>query len=366
MNKIYYSKKRTKMGNSLSDPILTKETFEFTNSNSLGLQVGGSAMQGRRLDMEDSHLAFHINETTTAFGVFDGHGGDGASKYISSSFVEILTSTPSWIEFAKSSHSQDLSKALGEACFQLDKSLREVQVQSCHHDSSGTTGIIVIVTPTHIVAANIGDSRAILVNCAQVGFVPLSFDHKPHNEDEHKRIEAAGGYVAYRRVNGDLAVSRAFGDFQFKTRPDLPDEEQAVTCKPEIIVYSRPEEECIVLLACDGLWDVMTNEVAAAQVHRLLEAEHPLIACASSMVDLGLSSNDNVSVILGRIPGVQGLPFEIDWTPYTLLPPQPLTPPPPLSPIPASDEESEEEPEGESEESDEEPSFMMMRCNSSS
>lgn len=62
--------------------------------------------------------------------------------------------------------------------------------------------------------ANVGDSRAI----ASVSGVvePLSYDHKPNNELETKRIEAAGGFIAFDRVNGNLSLSRAFGDYKFK------------------------------------------------------------------------------------------------------------------------------------------------------
>lgn len=67
----------------------------------------------------------------------------------------------------------------------------------------------------------------------------LSFDHKPVNALEKKRIEAAGGFVQWNRVDGDLAVSRALGDFFYKNRDDLPTEKQKVSCHPEIIIHAR-------------------------------------------------------------------------------------------------------------------------------
>lgn len=74
---------------------------------------------------------------------------------------------------------------------------------------------------------NAGDSRAI----AKVGdrVVALSKDHKPMDEDEYLRIVQAGGYVDMNRVNGNLALSRALGDFNFKNNPQLPPERQIVT-----------------------------------------------------------------------------------------------------------------------------------------
>lgn len=74
------------------------------------------------------------------------------------------------------------------------------------------------------VQANVGDSRAVL----SVGGLaePLSYDHKPANQLEARRIIAAGGWVEFNRVNGNLALSRALGDFMFKRNEDLPPEAQ--------------------------------------------------------------------------------------------------------------------------------------------
>ena len=89
-------------------------------------------------------------------------------------------------------------------------------------------------------------------------------DHKPYNEVEQRRIEAAGGTVTMRRVNGDLAVSRALGDFTYKHATHLPATQQQVSPEPEIHVEARTEQDQFVVLACDGIWDVMSNEEVAA------------------------------------------------------------------------------------------------------
>lgn len=68
-----------------------------------------------------------------------------------------------------------------------------------------------------------------------------------------------------KRVNGDLAVSRALGDFVYKNSPALPPEKQQVSCEPDIFVYERKHaEDQFIVLACDGIWDVMSNEECAA------------------------------------------------------------------------------------------------------
>ncbi len=94
-----------------------------------------------------------------------------------------------------------------------------------------------MVTPRHVIVANCGDSRSILVRGGTVE--EMSYDHKPYNDGEHARIRNAGGSVTMRRVNGDLAVSRALGDFVYKHRRDLRPEEQQVSAEPEIKVVER-------------------------------------------------------------------------------------------------------------------------------
>jgi protein phosphatase 1G len=123
---------------------------------------------------------------------------------------------------------------------------------------SGTTAVTTIVTDSVIVVANSGDSRCILSRNGKV--IEMSHDHKPMNKEECARIYKAGSFVQNARVNGDLALSRAIGDTQYKTNKDLPPEEQAVTVYPEIEMVERTAEDEFIVIACDGIWDVKTNQ----------------------------------------------------------------------------------------------------------
>ncbi|KAK9275032.1 hypothetical protein L1049_022290 [Liquidambar formosana] len=119
-------------------------------------------------------------------------------------------------------------------------------------ETVGSTAVVAIICPTHIIVANCGDSRAVL--CRGKVPVPLSVDHKPNREDEYARIEAAGGKVIQWngfRVCGVLAMSRAIGDRYLKPCV-IPD--------PEVMFVPREKEDECLILASDGLWDVMTNE----------------------------------------------------------------------------------------------------------
>jgi serine/threonine protein phosphatase PrpC len=163
------------------------------------------------------------------------------------------------------------------------------------------------MTPTHFICANAGDSRAILVRQKRV--LPLSFDHKPTNPPEESRIVAAGGKVSIKRVDGDLAVSRGLGDFSFKNRPDLPPDQQKVTCCPEILVEPRQcSQDEFIILACDGIWDVASNESCAQMVQAILdEGESDIGLVCEEILDTCLErdSRDNMTVAMVTLPAIQ-------------------------------------------------------------
>ena len=80
---------------------------------------------------------------------------------------------------------------------------------------AGCTATVVLITSTDIICANAGDSRTVL--CKSGTAVELSQDHKPDDPSERSRIYKAGGFVEDGRVNGMLALSRALGDFEYKS-----------------------------------------------------------------------------------------------------------------------------------------------------
>ena len=128
-------------------------------------------------------------------------------------------------------------------------------------NKSGCTAVCAIVTPTHIIIGNLGDSRAVVAGKKQIFGTE---DHKPYLEKERKRIEDAGGSVMIQRINGSLAVSRAFGDYEYKDDPRLPADQQLVSPEPDVYIRERNvENDQFMVVACDGIYDVMTNEELA-------------------------------------------------------------------------------------------------------
>jgi len=224
--------------------------------------------------MEDAHITAVIptKPDHIFLAVFDGHGGGGAAVYAASNMIPKLEETQEWQQYVAGGveNIELVGEAMKKAFLNIDAEMRVHQEEtdkSARPDTSGCTSVTAIITPQWIICANAGDSRCILATNNDV--VAMSEDHKPYDEAEKDRILKAGGTVQYKRVDGDLAVSRALGDFQYKQRGDLPAWEQRVSCLPDITTHERTAKDEVLLLACDGLWDVMSNPEAANQCREL-------------------------------------------------------------------------------------------------
>eukprot|EP00986_Skeletonema_menzelii_P001898 scaffold515_cov146-Skeletonema_menzelii.AAC.2 len=323
---------------------------------------------GRKV-LSDHHL----------FAVFDGHGGSFASQFCGDNLVRTLMEQEEWSAYLKlrttSSSEKDLCRhsafgvklvksALNKTFLSLDAKLKDAQrgrrfdqlfelqnilsialgknngIQECFRqgsldntminsfskvpppsltgtnvqlERSGTTGVIVVITPHHIICANAGDSRAILARNGVA--LPLSFDHKPSNDVEVVRVDKSGGFVKNGRVDGDLAVSRAFGDFSYKKNESFTstsDKHLRVSAVPDILVHTRDalRDEYIVL-ACDGIWDRLTNRDCAKLVRKLIqeEGETDIGLVCEEVIDtcLELDSRDNMTCCVVAFPGGSGV-----------------------------------------------------------
>lgn len=187
------------------------------------------------------------------FAVFDGHGGKNVSQFCELNFKKIFMGQP---DFKKG----NFKEALRKTFFDLD----EIVGEKTYGDQEGCTSVVTFFNDSHIWTANAGDSRAVLARSD--GVQALSEDHKPDNEIEVKRITKAGHSVEISRVDGSLALSRAIGDFQFKDQKQLPAEEQAVTCDPDITEFKRSKTDQFIIIACDGIWDCLTNQEAVTKM----------------------------------------------------------------------------------------------------
>ncbi|KAL3266953.1 hypothetical protein HHI36_011103 [Cryptolaemus montrouzieri] len=288
------------MGQTLSEPITKKETASWGNS---AYKVAASCMQGWRVSMEDSHtviLSLPDDPDASFFGVFDGHGGGKIAKYASTHLHKYITNRKEYKE-------GDIAEALRQGFLELDAAMAEDE--ELNKEYSGTTAVTVLIKDNQVYCANIGDSRA--VACFDRGVKRLSEDHKPNQPVERARIEAAGGWVESARVNGSLALSRAFGDFIFKKKSDKKPEEQIVTAFPDVTVHTLSPEWDFIVLACDGIWDVMANSEVVGyiqrQIARRLEletiCENMMMKCLGPDLQMGFGCDNMTVVIVAFLQG---------------------------------------------------------------
>jgi serine/threonine protein phosphatase PrpC len=130
------------------------------------------------------------------------------------------------------------------------------------------------VTPTHVICANVGDSRCVVGSMLTGSTTSLTEDHKPKNAEEKVRIENGGGFVMGDRVNGELAMSRALGDFRYKRNTELATHEHPVICIPDVSTHKRSgKKDEILVLACDGVFDVMKNSEVVDYLTQIVLAD---------------------------------------------------------------------------------------------
>ncbi|KAI9822768.1 MAG: Protein phosphatase 2C 2 [Thelocarpon impressellum] len=301
------------MGQTLSEPIVEKVSDKGEDERVI---FGVSAMQGWRITMEDAHAAVldlqaedRKNGFKAApaalrlsfFGVYDGHGGDKVALFAGEKIHKIVAAQEA---FAKG----DLEQALKDGFLATDRAI--LSDPRYEEEVSGCTASVGIITNDKIYVANAGDSRSVLGVKGRAK--PLSFDHKPQNEGEKARITAAGGFVDFGRVNGNLALSRAIGDFEFKKSADLSPEAQIVTAYPEVTVHEISDSDEFLVIACDGIWDCQSSQAVVEFVRRGIAAKQELHRISENMMDNCLAANsetggvgcDNMTmIVIGLLRG---------------------------------------------------------------
>jgi protein phosphatase 2C family protein 2/3 len=213
---------------------------------------------------------------TSLFAVFDGHGGPAISQFCAEHLLDVLLQDGAF----------EPSAALSKSFLSLDQLLDDMGKNMplndpTHPSKIGCTAVACLVQKDSLIVANAGDSRAVL--CRNGKAIDLTNDHKPDSPDEKARILKAGGSIRVQRVgshcihplNSSLSVSRALGDLRFKKNKRLQPEEQLVSCIPEINMCSRAGEDEFLVMACDGVWDVLSSQ----DVVDIVREHLPAIRC---------------------------------------------------------------------------------------
>jgi len=292
------------------------KTEKFNESaTGAGLRYGLSSMQGWRIEMEDAHSALigipEIGDKVSWFAVFDGHAGSRVSAHCSKHLLDCIVTREDFKRAIKNegSLSQDevfskVKTGILSGFLELDEKLRKIPEVANGEDKSGTTAVCALITEKHVLFSNCGDSRGVL-SSGGANPVLCTQDHKPSNPPERERIQNAGGSVMIQRVNGSLAVSRALGDFEYKNVDGKGPTEQLVSPEPEFYLKERlADEDEFLVLACDGVWDVMTNEDICQFVAARMRITDDLEHIANEVIDTCLhkGSRDNMSIIIIAFP----------------------------------------------------------------
>lgn len=287
----------TKMGFVLTDPISQHSLKAILEDKPV--TVSGCVLPGQDLTNTSpktcqDNYSFVIYENTLLLVLFDGHGPNGHfiaehcidyfTQYFYKNFKDFLYDT------------QNAFREMFEGC---DESMKTGEVDC---SLSGSTCVAVLVTASHLYCASVGDSRAILVSGEYKdvsNYVQLTTDQKPNHKNEYQRIIGAGGEV--RRFTNEagfkrgpfriwkpnstlpgLAMSRSLGDFLAKSVGAIP--------APLFMLTELQLRDKFIVIASDGVWDVMSNQRVADFVLKNYES------CSLEPSKIYPASNSNSTI----------------------------------------------------------------------
>ncbi len=255
-----------------------------------------------RATMEDYHTYitnFRSEADSGYFAIFDGHAGKHVAKWCGLKLHELISK-----HIRDLSNDKTISTALKSAFLEADM----VSSQEIKSSSGSTAAVAVlkwepinpedkdrenqegVMIPKHrmLYTANAGDTRIVL--CRHGKAVRLTYDHKGSDSKEQARIIELGGVVISNRVNGILAVTRAFGDQYMKN---------LITAKPYTTETEINSSDEFLIIACDGLWDVCSDQEAVDYVRSTFDPKE----ASQSLVNYALKkySTDNVTVMVIRL-----------------------------------------------------------------
>jgi len=264
------------------------------------MKVYSHTLQGKRQSNEDEHVHM-LNlsgcnkkyNSINFLGVFDGHGGKEISKYLKDNLPAYFINK----------FKNDIYSDQHEASNYFHETFNTIQTNLIKEyprksKSCGSTACICIQYIDNrdrniLWVLNAGDTRAIKCNRSSIA-EQLSQDHKPNSPEEKRRIEQLGGKIEFDgsdwRIK-DLSLSRAFGDVECTPY---------VTHLPQIYRYKVGQHDKFIIVACDGLWDVVSNQDAVDFIINLQMNENYNNNYAQALAEYGLKmgSWDNISVII--------------------------------------------------------------------
>ncbi len=225
--------------------ILSQEYFVENNNIVKNYAYKEDANSHYRDYMEDKGRSienFNYNPNSILFCLFDGHGGAEVSTYLQKTIHQYMKDIFNYTL---------IEEGITNVFKSCDYKLREL-----NYYQVGSTGCIVYLTKEEgkkvLYCANIGDTRCVLINQSEAQ--RLSYDDRASDKQEFDRIVNENGIVFDGRVCGQLMLSRAFGDWELKPF--------GVSNIPHIYKKEIAEEDKFIIIACDGVWDVIRDDDA--------------------------------------------------------------------------------------------------------
>ena len=285
------------------------ESVRLVRRRGRNIAAGVAEVNGWRAALEDEHIMV-CGDDWGVFGVCDGHGGRACAAFISA-FLESKVD-----EILRMASSQEAPNLLRAFFLEVDRIYLE---QRNPFDDSGCTCTLAVVStsvpenPSTLVLVHLGDSRALLGNRKDGSMASgggtdgaLTTDHHPDLEEERARIERAGSVVhsvfGTARIDGNLALSRAFGDVSYKTGSTPHEHPVTAVADVSVGVMGRGQ---FVVLCCDGVTEgTFTNQqtVASVAATLVLTGDPALAARAVCRAAIQAGSHDNVSCMVVVVP----------------------------------------------------------------
>ncbi|BAO49536.1 putative protein phosphatase 2C [Alphaentomopoxvirus acuprea] len=273
------------MGKNLSVPVLKPNVKEyFFNRN---IKVSFYSIQGYRNTMEDSYSIFYDNKNIY-IGVFDGHGGRYVSTYASDNFLKFISKYTNLNNIKLNS----IYTLLNNCYKEFDN---KIQSDILFSKEQGCTVVCLIIMDKKIILSHCGDSRGIIYNGKDI--VYNTEDHKPIKVSERERIIKSEHTIIDDRIDGQIDISRCFGDFKFKSNFF----ESAIIPIPEIFITDI--NICkFILMVTDGISNIINNYDLCKYVEYGLQIHMNINTISNNIVKCciykGGTDNMTISIVL--------------------------------------------------------------------
>ena len=262
--------------------------------------IQSASLQGIRESNEDEHVIIenidskdkNLNKVNM-LAVYDGHGGPQVSKFLKDNMFKYF------LKKTNDNQLKDNKKTINYIKGDFNHLQNKLKKQK-YAKYSGSTALVTLETKRrnkrNLWVANTGDCRSVMCNRYNIA-TQLTKDHKPNCMEERKRIEGLNGKIVFDgddwRIK-DLSLSRAFGDL---------DATPYVTHLPQIYKYNISSGDKFLILACDGLWDIMSNQEVVNFILEYTSKIDPLkdnINIAEKLAQFAINSgsSDNITIII--------------------------------------------------------------------